>query len=173
MNIYNSFLSFSHRSLSPIKYDRQRNVSVSPVSSVDKRANKVYEKWPDYNQISEIVGYRINPPSPKIITSKSKSSRPSNAINRLKRNSSTEQNKTSSRTKQKSPKSKKPDVTLPIIDKPPSPIIEKVLINKEIQPKLPNILCPSSITYSNRIRTRQWLIKNNFSLNTIRTLPLL
>jgi hypothetical protein len=65
----------------------------------------------------------------------------------------------------------KTDTAPPMIDKP-SPIIEKVSF-EETKLKLPNILCPSSIMYSNRIQTRQWLIKNHFSSNSIRTLPLL
>jgi len=175
MNIYNLSLSFRTQSLSPIKPDRQRSLSVSSVSSIEKRANKVYEKWPDYNRISEIVGYRINPPESKIITSKSKSSRPSNPINRPKRNTSTKLPPTSKqkKTQRKTAKSKKTDVTPVIIDKPLSPTIDMNNPIKEIQPKLPTILCPSSIAYSNRIQTRQWLIKTNFSSNTIRTLPLL
>jgi hypothetical protein len=51
----------------------------------------------------------------------------------------------------------------PVIQKPP------VLISSvnEIKPKLPSILCPSSKIYSKRIQTRQWLIKNYFSSQTI------
>ncbi len=51
------------------------------------------------------------------------------------------------------------------------PVIQKPLILnssvKEIKPKLPSILCPSSKSYSKRIQTRQWLIKNYFSSQTI------
>ncbi|CAF1445527.1 unnamed protein product [Adineta steineri] len=168
----------NNRSFSSIKHDRERSLSVSSVSSTDKRANKVYEKWPDYNQISEIVGYRINPPSSKLITSKTILSRPSNTNNQQKRTTSnklptvSKQKKTSSRTiQQKSSKSIIPSTTIekplsPELPPPPQPV-------KEVQPILPNLLCPSSLTYSHRIRTRQWLIKHNFSSNTIRTLPLL
>jgi len=190
MNIYNSFLFFSNRSLSPpIKKYQQRRLSVSSVSSFDKRANKVYEKWPDYNHISEIVGYRIDPPSSKIITSNSISSRPSGAIGQRKRSTLTGLPTTSkqiknvtnlhpSPTRRESLKTKKPTKTdlTPIISDKSSPIIEKVLIHnpiQEIKPKLPNILCPSSISYSKRIQTRQWLMKNNFSSHPIRTPPLL
>ncbi len=55
------------------------------------------------------------------------------------------------------------------IDDPP--VVEKVFVinitPKEIQPKLPTILCPLSKNYSKRIQTRQWLIKNYFSLHTL------
>ncbi|CAF0903327.1 unnamed protein product [Rotaria sordida] len=179
----------NNRSLSPIKKDQQRHLSVSSVSSVDKRANKIYEKWPDYNQISEIVGYRIDPSPSKIITSDSISSRPSATRNQRKRNTTLAFPTTSKQIKNAmslnpSPTRRKPskikqsiktDITPIIIDQS-LPSIEQVLtINpiKEIKPKLPNILCPSSVAYSNRIQTRQWLIKNNFSSNSIRTLPLI
>jgi hypothetical protein len=186
-------LFFSHRSVSPIKKDQhqQRRLSVSSVSSVDKRANKVYEKWPDYNQISEIVGYRIDPPPSKVITTDSSiSAHPTDVITQRKRNKSTgfptaskqvknviSLNRSSKqRESPKLKKSKKPDITPPVVIDKPAPTIEKVPIQipiKEHKPKLPNILCPSSMTYSNRVQTRQWLIKYHFSSNAIRTLPLL
>jgi hypothetical protein len=187
MNIYNSSLFFSKQlSLLPIRKDQQRRLSVSSVSSVDRRANKVYEKWPDYDHISEIVGYRIDPPPPKTITSKSISSRPSDTITQRKRNKTTGFSTASKQIKSlislnpspakrqtlKNKKSIKTDATPIIIEKP----IAKIPLNnpiKDNKPKLPNILCPSSIMYSDRIKTRQWLIKNDFSSNSIRTLPLL
>jgi len=187
MNIYKSFLLFfSHQSLSPIRKDQPRRLSVSSISSIDKKANKVYEKWPDYYHISEIVGYRIDPPPPKTVTSKSISSRPSDTITQRKRNKTTEFSTASKQVKNlislnpspakrqllKNKKSIKTDATPIIIEKP----IPKLPLNnpiKETKSKLPNILCPSSIMYSNRIQTRQWLIKNDFSSNSIRTLPLI
>ncbi|CAF3496007.1 unnamed protein product [Rotaria sp. Silwood1] len=188
-NIYNSLLSFSNQSLSSIKKDQQRRLSVSSVSSTDKRANKVYEKWPDYNQISEIVGYRIEPKQSKIITSDAISSRPSLTRNQRKRNTAIRFPTTSkqiknvmslnpSPTRQKLSKIKQAtqtDVTPIIIDQPALPIehVPSTNLIKEIKPKLPTILCPSSVAYSNRVQTRQWLIKNNFSSNSMRTLPLM
>ncbi|CAF2487710.1 unnamed protein product [Rotaria sp. Silwood2] len=179
----------NNRSVSPIRKDQQRRLSVSSVSSVDKRANKVYEKWPDYNQISEIVGYRIDPTPSKIITSDSLSSRPSLTRNQRKRNTTIGFPTTSkqiknvmslnpSPTRRKLSKIKqsiKTDVTPIIIDQPTSSIEKILTINpiKETKPKLPSILCPSSVSYSNRIKTRQWLMKNNFSSNSMRTLPLI
>jgi len=187
MNIYNSSLFFSKQlSLLPIRKDQQRRLSVSSVSSVDRRANKVYEKWPDYDHISEIVGYRIDPPPPKTITSQPISSRPSDTTTQRKRNKTTGFSTASKQVKSlislnaspgkrqllKNKKSIKTDATPIIIEKP----IPKIPFNnpiKETKPKLPNILCPSSIMYSNRLQTRQWLIKNHFSSNSIRTLPLI
>jgi hypothetical protein len=54
----------------------------------------------------------------------------------------------------------------PIVEQP---VIEK-FIRKEIQPKLPTMLCPSSKYYSKRIQTRQWLVRNDF---TYKSLPLI
>ncbi|CAF1050833.1 unnamed protein product [Rotaria sp. Silwood1] len=179
----------NNQSLSSIKKDQQRRLSVSSVSSTDKRANKVYEKWPDYNQISEIVGYRIEPKQSKIITSDAISSRPSLTRNQRKRNTAIRFPTTSkqiknvmslnpSPTRQKLSKIKQAtqtDVTPIIIDQPALPIehVPSTNLIKEIKPKLPTILCPSSVAYSNRVQTRQWLIKNNFSSNSMRTLPLM
>ncbi|CAF0777761.1 unnamed protein product [Rotaria sp. Silwood1] len=179
----------NNQSLSSIKKDQQRRLSVSSVSSTDKRANKVYEKWPDYNQISEIVGYRIEPKQSKIITSDAISSRPSLTRNQRKRNTAIRFPTTSkqiknvmslnpSSTRQKLSKIKQAtqtDVTPIIIDQPALPIehVPSTNLIKEIKPKLPTILCPSSVAYSNRVQTRQWLIKNNFSSNSMRTLPLM
>lgn len=166
-----------------MKKDQKRSLSVSTVASIDKRANKVYEKWPDYDHISEIVGYRIDPPISKINTSNSITSRPSDTIAQRKRDKSagfstkSKQIKTLVRlnqppTRRQSSKTKKSantEAIVPIIiDKP----IPKTPI-KDTKPKLPNILCPSSISYSNRIQTRQWLTKNHFSSNAVRTLPLI
>ncbi|UJR37437.1 hypothetical protein I4U23_030140 [Adineta vaga] len=163
-----------NRSLSAIKHDRQRCLSVSSISSLDKRTHRVYEKWPDYNQISEIVGYRIDPPPPKVITSNIISSRPSKSTNQQKRNSST---KTSTIPKQKKTsdrKLQKNNLASTVINKlPPSPEISLTQPIEVIKPKLPNLLCPSSLAYSQRIRTRQWLTKHSFSSDPIRTLPLL
>jgi hypothetical protein len=72
--------------------------------------------------------------------------------------------------------STKTDATPPVIIDKLSPIIEKAVIHnpiKETKPKLPDILCPSSVSYSKRIQTRQWLMKHNFALNSIQTIPLL
>jgi hypothetical protein len=181
---------FSNKPSPSIKKKVQRrSLTVSSVSSADKRANKVYEKWPDYNEISEIVGYRIDPPPSKTVTSNSVSSRPSDTTIQRKKNKSgfsttskqikSVVNLSSSATRRQSSKNKKStktDITPIIIMDKPSPTIPKIPLDdptKEIKSKLPNILCPSSKIYSNRIQTRQWLIKNHFSSNAIRTLPLL
>ncbi|CAF0927786.1 unnamed protein product [Adineta ricciae] len=163
-----------NRSLSAIKHDRQRCLSVSSISSLDKRTHKVYEKWPDYNQISEIVGYRIDPPAPKVITSNITPSRPSKTRSQQKRNSSTKLSITP-KPKQPSGRKSQKDTLIPIVVEEPSLILEvpSVKATEEIKPNLPDLLCPSSIVYSQRVRTRQWLMKHNFSCNPIQTLPLL
>ena len=177
--------------MSKIKNNHRRLLSVSPVSSADKRANKVYEKWPDYNQISEIVGYRIDPPPPNQITSNSTSShrcafpslqKPNKSIDfstaskQIKNAINLNPPQTPPRRKiSKTKQSKKINEVSPTIGKS-LPIIEKILSNNpigKVKPTLPAILCPSSKSYSVRIQTRQWLMKNNFSSNAIRTLPLI
>lgn len=121
----------------------QRCPSVASVTSNEKRANRVYEPWPDYTEISRIVGYRIEkpqiiPPSPVIEPSppkRKKSLRFANAVQRVQ---------TLTRIEKK-----------PIECPPPPP--------RKISPKLPTLLCPSSRSYSKRIQTRQWLLKNDFT----------
>jgi hypothetical protein len=152
-------LLFSKRILSSGKNKQQRCLSVSSVGSIDKRRNKVYEKWPDYTQISQIVGYRIEKPPPIEISS------PADVkINQKKQKKSI----------------RFVDATKQITNM--AAIERDVLINKpideqkipvlntspeEIKPKLPSILCPSSKNYSKRIQTRQWLTKNFFSPQTL------
>ena len=145
-----------------------------------KQANRVYEKWPDYNQISEIVGYRIDPPNSKLLTPQ-----PSNTNLRRKHTKSTgfptasKQIKNlvglkASSNRQQTPKNKKSSqinliptiVEQPVVPPPKPPI-------KKPESKLPTILCPSSSAYSSHIQTRQWLVRNHFSTNAMRTLPLL
>jgi hypothetical protein len=154
--------------LSSRKKNQPGCTSVSSVASIDKRVNKVYEKWPDYTQISQIVGYHVEKVPPI-----STSSRPSNANGQKKRNKSTRFTDTVKQVK---------NMTLTQRDLLKSqtlneyPVIEKVVVpnlNKEIKPKLPSILCPSSMKYSKRIQTRQWLIKSDFSSSSSCTLPLI
>ncbi|CAF3664459.1 unnamed protein product [Rotaria socialis] len=169
-----------------VKTDQQRCLSVSPVLSIDKRANKVYETWPDYNQISEIVGYRINPSPEKKPTSDAVPSDPS--ASRSKRKASirfpaaSKQIKNlislnSTSIRRNLSKAKQPLQTnmTPATNDKSSLGIEplKNTPAKEIKPKLPNIICPSSVAYSSRAQTRQWLLKHNFSGNAMHTVPLL
>ncbi|CAF2237147.1 unnamed protein product [Rotaria magnacalcarata] len=169
-----------------VKNDQQRCLSVSPVPSIDKRANKVYEKWPDYNQISEIVGYRINPSSKNKPTSDAVPSGPSTS--RGKRKTPTRfpgaskqiknlisLNSTSMRRNLSKAKQPMQSNMTPATNDKSSLGIEplKNTPAKEIKPKLPNIICPSSIAYSSRAQTRQWLLKHNFSGNAMHTVPLL
>lgn len=183
------YYRFSYQLLSSIPQDQHRRLSVSSVTSHERRSNKVYEKWPDYNEISEIVGYRIDPPPLKVTTLNTSISRPSGTRGQRKRSSAigfpmaSKQIKNMvslnpSPTRVKVSKVKQTTKTEPApitIDKLPesndlirvnNPIIQ------ENKPKLPTFLCPSSAAYSSRTLTRQWLMKNNFSSNVSRTIPL-
>lgn len=158
--------------------------SISPVPSLDKQVNRVYEKWPDYDHISQIVGYRIEPPLSKTVMSNSISSRPSQSNIRRKSNKSSSFSSASKQVKtvlglnsspnrrrsSKFPSIPQLDLTPIIIDQPKPLQIDPP---KDLKPQLPTCLCPSSLNYSHRIQTRQWLIKNNFSPSTSRTRPLL
>jgi hypothetical protein len=123
------------------------------MASTDKRKNRVYQPWPDYPEISRIVGYRIEkpalivPPTPPVVQIEpKKGKKPSRFANVAKKvqNLSTDEKEVI--------KSK------PIIEEP---IVIEQIIRKE--PKLPALICPTSEFYSKRIRTRQWLIKNDFT----------
>lgn len=170
----------SHSPLILKKKDLPRRLSVSTVSSVTKQANRVYEKWPDYNRISDIVGYRIDPPNSKLLTPQ-----PSNTSPRRKHTKSTGfptaskqiKNlvglKVSSNRQQSSKNKKSSTINLvpTIVEQPAAPPPPPPM--KKSQSKLPTILCPSSPAYSSHIQTRQWLVRNHFSTNAMRTLPLL
>ena len=169
-----------------MKNDKQRSLSVSPVLSVDKRTNKVYEKWPEYNQISEIVGYRINPSPAKKPTSNTVPADPSASPSKRKKSigfsAASKQIKNlislnSTSIKRNPTKRKQSTQTnvIPETNDKSSLAFEplKIMPAKEIKPKLPNIICPSSTVYSNRAQTRQWLLKHNFSGNAMHTVPLL
>ena len=161
--------------------DLQRRLSVSTVSSVEKKANRVYEKWPDYNQISDIVGYRIDPP-----VSKTPTSRPAGSMPRRKHTKSTAFPTASKQIKNvvglkpptarhqlsKNKKSNKINLE-PIIPEQLPPPPPAPLLKTPIKPKLPTVLCPSSSAYSSHVQTRQWLVQNHFSTNAMRTVPLL
>ncbi len=164
--------------------DPQRRPSVSSVASIDKKVNRVYEKWPDYNQISDIVGYRIDPPvsktlSPTVTSDKlsqqksNKSAGVSTSFKRVK-NVIGLNPLLARRQSSKNKKTNKSEIIPIIIDPPPPPppMTAKPPV-KDNRPKLPTLLCPSSTAYSSRIQTRQWLIRNHFSSNATRTLPLL
>jgi hypothetical protein len=146
--------------------NQQRCLSVSSVASIDKRANKVYEKWPDYTEISQIVGYRIEK-TPQIITPPSP---PVVEITQTKRKKSTRFANTAKQVKDMSSIEREILIDKPV-DEPSPPLIHKAPIIipsiKEIKPKLPSFICPSSKIYSKRIQTRQWLIKNYFSPQTL------
>ena len=166
-----------------------RPLSVSTVSSTDKRVHKVYEQWPDYNHISQIAGYRIDPPASKIELTNSASSRASAGGGQRKRTpssrliSATKQiksimnlNATPARrepSKTKITSKTEPLTTLAVLAEKPPIIIEPMLSPSMQQPKLPTCLCPSSLLYSQRIRTRQWLLQTNFARYAPRTLPLI
>ncbi|CAF4241362.1 unnamed protein product [Rotaria sp. Silwood2] len=144
------------------KKNQQQYLSVSSVASIDKRVNKVYEKWPDHTQISQIIGHSIEkfPPistlnQPINKTKSNKSNRFVDAIKQMKNRSSIQRHL----LKDKSIDESRMNETLAL----------NILI-KEMQPKLPLILCPSSIYYSKQIQTRQWLCKN---YSSTRTLPLI
>lgn len=175
------FFIFSRSPLISKRKDLPRRLSVSTVSSMEKQANRVYEKWPDYNQISDIVGYRIDPPSSKLLTAQpadknsrrkpTKANRFPTAMKQLKNLAGLK----GSPTRQQTPKSKKSKESnrVPTIVEPPTASPPKPPPIKDNQPKLPTILCPSSPAYSSHIQTRQWLVRNHFSNNAMRTLPLL
>ena len=75
---------------SSIRRSQFKCPSISPVPSLNKQTNRVYEKWPDYDHISQIVGYRIEPPPPlKPVLSNSLASRPSQSNSQRKSNKST------------------------------------------------------------------------------------
>ncbi len=140
-----------------MRKNQQQFLSVSSVASIDKRTNKMYEKWPHYPQI---VAYRTGKTS-----SNSMSSRQSDETSQHKRKEPVRFVDIAQQIK-----------TLSSIQKKPlgkSPVIEKVPVNtsiEDIQPKLLPIIFPSSIAYSKRIQTHRRLIKNYFPL---RTLPLI
>ena len=177
-------VSFSPRLSSPTNEQRLRRLSVSTVLSTDKRAHRVYEKWPDYDQISHIVGYRINPPESKKLDAPSVR-RSAAAAAGVDHRKPTSLARLASASKQiKAMNSLKPSSARrhPSKDKksprdPPAPptLIEEVPVQrpvKETTDIFPTLVCPSSLIYSQRIRTRQWLMSNNFALNSRRTLPL-
>ena len=121
----------------------QRCPSIASVTSHEKRANRVYEPWPDYREISRIVGHRIEkpqiiPPSPVIEPSPSKRKKSLRFVDAVL------QVQTLTLIEKK-----------PIESPPPPP--------RKTSPKLPALLCPSSPSYSKRIQTRQWLLKNDFT----------
>lgn len=144
----------STRILSPKK--NQRCLSVSSVASIDKRANRVYEQWPDYPEISQIVGYRIEKPVPIVPPSP----QPVVQIDQKKGKKSSRFANVAKKVQNMSTIEKEIVISKPISEQP---IIEKFIRKEEIQPKLPTFLCPTSELYSKRIRTRQWLLKNDFS----------
>ena len=176
-------VSFRSQCTSPSTEQRFRRLSVSTVLSTDKRTHRVYEKWPDYDQISHIVGYRINPPeSKKLDASSNRRSAAAAGVDHRKPTSlarlavASKQikamhslNRSSARRHpSKEEKSSRDLLAVPArIDE--VPVIRPVKRTTDI---LPTLVCPSSLLYSHRIRTRQWLISNNFSLNSRRTLPL-
>ena len=170
---------------SSIRRSQFKCPSISPVPSLNKQTNRIYEKWPDYDHISQIVGYRIEPPPPlKPVLSNSLASRPSQSNSQRKSNKSTGFSNASKQIKtalglSASParrrSSKLQSISqldlAPVIIDPPKPL--QIIPPKEIKPRLPTYLCPSSANYSHRAQTRQWLIKNNFSSSACRARPLI
>lgn len=154
--------------------ETQRPLSVSTVDSEEKRAHKVYEKWPDYEQISQIVGFRIDPPKPKVSmpTESHSTTKKRNSSSRLV--AATKQIKTIVNLNVAATRRMK--TTEPIPEQPLMPPVGPMMIHFESAmsavPRLPSSFCPSSMIYSQRIRTRQWLLKTNFAEHAMRTSPL-
>ena len=158
------------------KSSQLRCPSVSTVASVDKRTHQVYEKWPDYNEISRIVGYRIDPPPLKQPASQTISSRPSAMKNAAKRISMVKQVKNTTFRLSSSTTKNKRLLKMETIDKevnPPVIIVEPKAKKEDNIPQLPGPFCPTSMLFSQRIQTRRWLLKTNFSEHSIRTVPLI
>ena len=155
-------------------HGNQRRLSVSTVDLKEKHANKVFENWPDYNEISQIVGFRIEPPKVKLSTttdgrgatkkgnSSSRLVAATKQITRLVNLNAiaTRRPKASEGQSEKVPLLS--DVMAIRVAPPPS-----------TSPRLPSSLCPSSMIFSQRLETRQWLLRNNFSQHATRTCPLL
>lgn len=155
---------FSTQILTPSRNKtRQRCLSVSSVASNDKRANKVYEKWPDYTEICEILGYRIEK-IPSIQTSSPPTSQPVLETNPKKRKKTTKFANAAKQVKDMPTAEREILKNIPMTI-PKLPIVRKPI--KSNEPKLPSYFCPSSKLYSKRIQTRQWLLKNSFSPQTL------
>ena len=135
------------------KKSSQRCPSVSSVTSNEKRTNRVYEQWPDYTEISRIVGYPIQKPPPPRLPSPI----PEPPPEAVKGKKSLRFIKAVKQIQQLSLLEKPPSPPPP----PPPPIILPPPIPVKLVPQLPPLLCPSSISYSKRLQTRQWLINNH------------
>jgi hypothetical protein len=169
-----------------MKTTHQRSISVSTVASTDKRLHRVYEPWPDYDHISRLVGYRIDRPLSKVLMPTTDSSRSRAGMKQRKPITSTRFNTAGKQIKtmlnlnvssarsisSKVKRSTKHELPS-ILPEQVSVIVEPIQCQRVPSPQLPTFLCPSSMIYSQRIRTRQWLMKNNFTTYASRTVPLL
>ncbi|CAF4392109.1 unnamed protein product, partial [Rotaria magnacalcarata] len=159
--------SANHRLASPpITMNQDRCLTVSSVASIDKHTNKVCDKWPDYTEINQILGFPIQ----KFPSIAAKSNRPTNIPHRKKQNKS---NRFVDAIKQIQNRSSNQRNLLKNKCLEEFPVNNKLAVHdtsKETDYKLPPLVCPSSLYYSKRIRTRQWLCQNDFST---RTLPLI
>lgn len=153
----------------PKKASGIRCPSVSSVDSENRRLNKVYDKWPNYDEISEIVGFRIEP--------KAKKTLPKENSSRTGRNRSlSRQIKSSLVFKQigVNKKKKTTKIDLPIVEQEEEKakiIVAPVEPKKDIVVRLPTSLCPSSLSFSQRLETRRWILKTDFRAPSTRTIP--
>ncbi|CAF3206061.1 unnamed protein product [Rotaria socialis] len=161
------FQSANHQLASPpVTMNQERCLTVSSVASIDKHTNKVYDKWPDYTEINQMLGFPIQ----KFPSVAAKPKRPTNIPHRKKQNKS---NRFVDAIKQIQNRSSNQRNLLKNKFLEEFPMNGKLVVHhtsKEADSTLPPLVCPLSVYYSKRIRTRQWLCQNDFST---RTLPLI
>lgn len=161
-NLHYHLNVFSHEFLSSVAtFDKKRSLSVSSAVSIDKQTSKI---WLAQREISQIYDYPIEKLphlSQRSVTEihkrqKTKMNRFVDAINQIKSRSTNQRNslkrkphKGLSHIETVLPRDKNPDIS---------------------SLKLPPLIYPTSLYYSKRILTRQWLCQNDFST---RTLPLI
>ncbi|CAF0830934.1 unnamed protein product [Didymodactylos carnosus] len=147
-----------------------KRLSVSSVNTADKYRCIVYDQWPNREQVSKILGYKIEYSGTLAETGKKSKSISGKKSNR--------QTLTSMSKRVKREEKSKLLINHPITDLNPavlesSPVIETNKQAKPAQSNLPDIIYPPSEKYSTTISIKRWLMKNSFCSGTPRTFPLL
>ncbi|CAF0750136.1 unnamed protein product [Didymodactylos carnosus] len=149
-----------------------KRLSVSSVNTADKRRCIVYEEWPNIEQISKILGYKIQQKSMTPAVVEKKSSSPL-VTGRSKRHALTSAAKRLKRETNPPLSRNDPPTLSSLAVLGSSPVVMNNLQMKPDKIKLPDIFCPSSESYSTTILIKRWLMKNDFCSGSSRTLPLL